>query len=220
MNYLERNQLLIAEIGQNLRLRRERVIAEINREGYFTPIKTTVTSVGSYKSTVLDHDLFVCLKEYTDRTDELLVDRVLFELSLMRAIEQKAPYLLPECPLLYGLVSYRKGKPFGTITEDFSRDGIYPVEQVKFLGRSHGNNQVPIENITKILREITGDSLLSTDEEIRNMCFYVNGKRRIGDFDGIFGRLLYSREIDKRLPIDDLLRDVDKYTLRIDYTLE
>ncbi len=50
------------------------------------------------------------------------------------------------------------------------------------------------------------------------MCFTVNGQRRIGDFDEMYS-CMRANEFLERYPIGDLIDGIEKFTLRISYSL-
>ena len=194
MNYLERNQLLIAEIGQNLRLQRGKVIG--------VGTLSTFRSAGNYRSSLLDDDLYVGLKEIPS-IRHALDFQVALDLALIRAVEQNLPYMLSEFPIFYGLIRDSKGEKIGVVTEDFSKGGRYEVEDMGAY------EELPRE-LEKFLE------MPITDYPLCTTSFLVNGQRRIGDFCIIY--LYIHDEFEKFSPYD-LKKEIDKYTLHIDYDL-
>ncbi len=204
MSYLERNQQTLAEIGQNLRLRRGSVIGR-------SP-NTTFTSIGNYKSTILEKDLYIGLKENRHKEGDFLRGWVARELVLINMIEQRFPQLLPEFPVFHGILEHPTGETLGVLTEDFSYGGRYPV---KGFPRSLFVD-IPDKDVPKELEEIAGKEIDNYD--LATMCFLVNGQRRIGDFGEMYSGMI-TTELSERYPIDDLMATIVKYTLRIDYPL-
>lgn len=111
MSYLERNKILVAEIGTNLSIQKGFTNTEAAR--------TTFSSVGSYRSQELGLQVYVGIKE-TPTQD--IRDRLISELAIVHIIATNLPHLLPELPLFYGLLIDREGNPMGIVTEDFLKE--------------------------------------------------------------------------------------------------
>ncbi len=195
MDYLERNQLIVAEIGRNLRIQRTGHTAYSER--------TAFTPVGSYYSQVLREELFAGLKE-----GSLPEWRVFHDLAFMRSLEGKFPHLVPELPIFYGLLRNREGAPLGVIMEDFSKGSKHKVHDVYEDGK----------NLPGELRDLVGTPNLS-NVELAKVCFMVEGCRRLGDFDSIRSGLSVP-ELIERFPFADLEEQLERYTLQIDYDLK
>ncbi len=197
MNYLERNELVIGEIRRDLRLKKRDNIADTGR--------TSFTPLGDYYSQIVGQRLFVGLKRYYSFRSSYSEGRVINDLAFIRAIEQKAPHLMPELPSFYGLLVAGNGRHLGVITEDFSRAGKHEVHDM-----DEGDSNLPTE-----LRKVVNDPRLH-DEELAKVCFVVDGQRRLGDFNTIRAGLNV-RESIERFPLDDIMNDIEKYTLRMTY---
>lgn len=204
MNYLERNHLVIAEIGQNLRLERG---YQIGRDP-----GTRFTSMGHYKSDILGSDTYVGLKEskkFRGYVSRFVAAR---DLALLRKVEREMPRLLQEFPSFYGLLIDATGKEVGIICEDFSQGGKHEVREViRSWLVSVEDAEVPKE-----LEQLKGRKMDNRD--LARMCFLVDGKRRIGDFEEIFSGLS-GTEWEERLQFNDLLKQIGKYTLRVRYKI-
>lgn len=183
MNYLERNHLVIAEVGQSLRLQRGVIVGSAE--------DTTFRYVGHYRSPSLDRELFVGLKEHKGyKAGRDLRQWITYELAFIRAVEHNFPYLLQEFPVFYGLLADQKGKPVGRITEDFSEGGRFKVFDIP-----NDPTRLPTE-----LRALIGDDY----EELATMCFSVNGQRRLGNFDSIIRGV-----VEGKFPYSDLINELE-----------
>jgi len=202
MDYIERNRVVIAEIGRDLRLQKGELI-RTGSHARFTP-------VGNYNSALLGTALHVGLKENPNRQGEHLKRCAARELALIRLVEQSAKHLLPEFPIFYGVLENAAGEPVGVLMEDFSQGGRYKVEDVT---RSSIKPILDIE-VPKELETIAGRKIDNYD--LATMCFMVNGQRRIGDFDEMYSSML-PEELSHRYLISDLIDE--KFTLRISYPL-
>ncbi len=204
MDYLGRNRLVIAEIGQNLRLERG---YEVRRGS-----GSIFTAVGHYRSKVLGNDVYVGLKERKKFRGDVLRFPTARDLSLLRAIEQKLPHLLQEFPLFYGLLVDSTGEEVGVICEDFSQGGKYEVNEVTRSWR------IPVrdDEIPKELERLKGRKI--DNHDLATMCFLVDGRRRIGDFVEVFSGLSIS-EMEEIFPTSDLSKQLRKYTLRVKYNI-
>ncbi len=199
MNYLKRNQLLIAEIGQNLRLERGQPVVD-------TGI-TKFTPLGNYQSEVLNGtDLYVGLKESTTTGTGFGVRMALArELSFIRAIADRYPHLSQELPSFYGAIKDGEGTHIGILVEDFSQSGKYRVDEASET------------DIPKELRDMFDNPQVG-DFEMSRACFSVNGQRKIGDFNTMVWWMPHN-ELDKRFPFHEMWGELEKHTLQIDYPL-
>ncbi len=193
MSYLERNAELIAEVGQNLRLKRDEVVGSSGQ--------TTVYVSGSYHSSILGHELFVGIKQCTSPDMQVAI-----ALSFISVVTEKMPELASELPLFCGLVVGRVNKPLVVITEDFSEGNKHRV-----FGCSP-RDILPVE----LSHVFEGQSIHPF--ELRHLCFMVNGRRRMGDFNSIMGDLP-SKDKFRIFPIVDLYKGLGRFTLKVDYDL-
>ena len=201
MNYLERNQLVIAEMGQKLRLERGKLIAD--HHGFMTDRTTTVTSLGHYPSELLRGEVYVGLKEYSNKSKRTLPVVVATDLAIIHGAEQYVPQLLPEFPIFYGLLARSNGEPLGVLTEDFSKGGKYKVKDMYDSDR----------NLPKELEALVGKRI--DPYELATVCFTVNGQRRLGDFGAIHIALL-AADWEEKYSFYDIMDSLAKYTLQSD----
>lgn len=161
--YKNTNKQILEEIARLSSLRSGKVIGR-NRSG-----RTTVTSLGKFRSEVAGRDLHIGLKEYCG-IQSVLDMVVATELGLIDLVEENLPHLVDEFPLFHGIFLDKSGKPIGVVTEDFSKNGTARVESVR-----EDSDVLPHEIQKLIGRPDYLDDLATT-------CFIVDGRRRIGDF--------------------------------------
>lgn len=201
MDYLQRNRALIREMRQDLRFQRGEVIGKGSG--------ATFTATGHYRSPLLGEDVYIGVKE-TKLDGTVLRLRTAKELSMLHKVEEKTPHLLPEFPIVYGLLTDLTGREIAIFCEDFSQGGRYDVEPVLQLwGQYINDGEVP-----KDLKKVRGSKIDNRD--LATTCFMVNGKRRIGDFGEICG-LMSLQEADEAFPIDALWKQMWRYTIRLTY---
>lgn len=196
MNYLERNELIMAKVAQQLAMKSFERGREVGTRG--TTMK--FTSIGSFHSSLLGRDLSVGLKE---RMDKDTVDyRVESQLARIAVIAKHLPELEPALPIFHGLMLDSEGRATAIITEDFSQGGIYQVV-----------NSGPLDPLPFKLAEIDPSLKEHSWWELERMCFDVNGQLRIGDLDALlFG--LNMKQVFTRFPIDITFDDFVDYTRR------
>ena len=204
MMYLERNHALFEEMGRSLKPQRGVVVGK--------SAQSTFTTTGHYESGILKRDSYTGVRE----TRRLKGDDYMYQaargLAFIIAIERQTPHLMEELPDFYGLLEDPENV-VGILTEDFSEGRKYRVEEVtRPWDMPISDDEIPRE-LERIKREAMGAHDLAT------MCFLVNGKRRIGDFGEMFSGLNIS-ELAERFPIEELLGQLDRYTLHIDYGLK
>jgi hypothetical protein len=206
MNYLERNQQIIAELSQRARLSRGRVLGQSGNSRF--------TALGSYESDVTGGTVHIGLKQY-ENDFRILRDGASEDLSFLRTVSARFPDLVPELPLFTGLLAGMEGKLLGLLIEDFSRGGTSSVREMKDL--SYTPEDLPME-----LEELIGPQ--RNLNELARACFLVTDKdgnvhRRIGDFNTIMLWMGLSKRFEV-FPMGDLLEeDLDPHTLKIDYPL-
>lgn len=203
MNWLERNSQLLAEVQTEARLQKG---LEVGRSG-----KTTVTAFGSYHSTILGGELYLCLKVVQGKPS----DRAISNLAFIRTAVGELPHLEPEFPQLLGLLrNGRNGRELGILTEDFSQGTKLKVVEVSG------------DDIAVLPRELLGlVGPLGRDEnyELAKTCFLVqredgSKKRRLGDFDTIRAQMDFTEKF-VRFSQDDIDENLGLYTVTIDYNL-
>ena len=201
VDYLENNAKLLSEAGQNLQFARGKIIGDTGQ--------TRFTAVGEHYSDIAGRILYFGLKEYYFHSNPLYYyqARSIADLAIIRKISKKFPYLAKELPFFYWLLQDSNGQNIGILTEDFSEGGRYEVDAVNF------DNNLPQE-IKELIPDIS-------NEEMRKICFEVNGQRRLGDFNTML-TFLSLREREEVFPCIDILKDIDehdKYTSRLSYPL-
>jgi hypothetical protein len=162
--YRDTNRQILEEINRLNSLKSGTVIGK-NQSG-----KTTVTTLGKFYSEVAGRDLDIGLKEYSGSQGDVLNIKVATELGLIDLVEENFPSLVQEFPLFHGVFLDGNGKPIGVVTEDYSKNGTFPVESVGW-----NRDVLPYEIQGLMDRPKDLDDLATT-------CFLVDGKRRIGDF--------------------------------------
>ena len=198
MNYLERNELIMVEVTQQL----EKGTFQRGQETGPRGTSMKFASIGSFPSLVLGRDLFVGLKEEIEGdTVDIRVD---MELARIAVIAKHLPDLEPALPMFHGLMVDSAGRKSAIITEDFSEGGLYKI------GIDIPSVMLPREliKIDSYLREWE-------ESELKKMCFIVGGigRLRIGDFDSfLFGQNM--EQVLTRFPIDCTFEDFIRYTER------
>lgn len=204
MVYLATNQARLAEIGQNVTLERGSLLGQKPH--------TKLTSLGQYRFEGLDSEVYLGLKESKEDiwTPKL---RLVGELSLMRAIEESFPELVPQLPVVHGLIINDDGRDLGLITEDFSHGGKYDVNEVTDY---HPN---PAEKVVEKLRKMIANPDVNEDAlyfDLSRACFLVNGEIKLGDLYGL--RLfLKGEDFMDKFRIFDLEKELDKYTVTVNW---
>jgi|SRR3989344_1854397 len=195
MNYLERNKALIEEIRNCHELK---IGKEISRSEADSGMGAIVYSLGNYASRILNNELHLILKDKeTIRPSlERFVSR---DLGLFRVIESRFLHLLPEFPIVYGMVLDADGQNFGFLSEDFTEGGKYEIKP-EYM-------DAPFE-----LANAFGHTIDET--ELATTSFCVNGKRRIGDF-GEFYSGLSIRKWDEIIPARDISQNIQDFTVRL-----
>ena len=158
------NRQILEEINRLDSLKYGTVIGR-NQSG-----KTTVRSLGKLYSEVAGRDLSIGLKEYSTLRGDVLNIQVATELGLIDLVEENFPSLVNEFPLFHGVFLDESGKPRGVITEDFSQNGVVPVRSVGL-----DRDVLPYE-----IQRLMGEP--NDLDDLATTCFFVGGKRRIGDF--------------------------------------
>lgn len=206
MNYLERNAQIIAEVGRSLRLTRGEIVGWSKR--------TKVTVLGSYRSELLENQLYIALKETRGvRTPK---DKVIEDLAFVSVVADQIPELKPELPLFLGLLRNKNGQDLGTLTEDFSEGKKYRLWEVQEFDLT--NQGLLPERLRQF---VGGKRSLMESEELATMFFKVGTvgnivARRLGDFDK--SRLHLSLdEREEKFPQKHIERDLGLYTITVDY---
>ncbi len=217
MNYLERNELLLQEVGQqfaNGTFQRGRVIGKSELSKF--------TSIGSYKSSVAGSDTYVGIKESLKGED--LDIRSEMELARIAVIAKYSPLLASCLPLFHGFLAGKDDKTM-ILTEDFSKGGTLRVEQWPYRwAETPDLSELCVMNrgSTDYLSLITPwlflkDELIKLDpalkdevHDLTSMCFIADNRLRLGDFDKMFfGRNI--KQILHAFPIDYTFLDFVKY---------
>jgi hypothetical protein len=171
MRYLERNAKIIEEINRNiiqdkLKLNIGKLIGE-SRYAISGNLKTTFHSIGSYKSDILQQELFLGMKTYYKSESYYYEDSTLKGLASSVIVEREFPEYKHILPVFQGiLINEHKGLT-GIITEDFSEGKKYEV---------YPSNSIPadLENMR---------SYFYDDYEFKRSMFIVNGQLKFGDLD-------------------------------------
>jgi hypothetical protein len=201
MDYLQRNRALIREMRQHMRFQRGEVIGRGSH--------ATFTAAGHYGSSLLGEVVYVGVKEI--KLDGIALRlRTARELSILRKVEEKTPHLLPEFPIVYGLLADSPGRELAVFCEDFSQGGRYDIEPIL----QSWSQYISDEEVPKDLEKVKGSEIDNRD--LATTCFMVNGKRRIGDFGEIRG-IMRLQEADKVFPIDAIWKQMWRYTIRLTY---
>lgn len=222
MNYLERNELILQEIGKQLKKRTfqgGQVGKEVGRSSW-----VKFTSIGSFKSSKLNTLIYVGLKE--DIASQELEIRAEAELARIAVIAKYIPILEPALPIFYGHLVQGNGK-IAIITEDFSQGGQQEIEQWPYQWAHIPNMSELSEMVNKrgldSFRLLNNwlfyqEKLTELDPRLKaelydltSMCFIAGNKLRLGDFD----KFLYKRTVQDVLtefPIDYNLREFYEYT--------
>jgi len=209
MGILELYQQIVDEIRQNAKLHKGRTIG---KSSSYRPTETIV--LGEYDSKIINGRVYIALKQ-GDFDSQY---RVIEELSIIRAIAKQYPELIPQLPLFLGLLVNGDGSEAGVITEDFSQGGKYPVIDGKYDQRIMAADG-KIKELLKV-NEIFFPGSEGIDVDVLQMCFSINGQIRFGDFDTL--RFFVKKEESlqgERFCMSDLEKAIEKYTIRINYTI-
>ena len=122
--YKDNNRLIFEEIAKQNSLKRGEVVGK-NNSGI-----TTVTSLGSFYSSILNSEIYVALKEYGDMKRKFLNRSVARELGLFDLIEKELPNRMVEFPQFHGVLINSNKEALGVLTEDFSKGGTTLVKNV------------------------------------------------------------------------------------------
>ncbi|KKS65219.1 MAG: hypothetical protein UV41_C0006G0038 [Candidatus Daviesbacteria bacterium GW2011_GWA2_42_7] len=221
MNYLERNELILQEVGEQFHthaFRRGREVGQSHAIRF--------TAIGSYPSSVLGHDIHVGLKESIQ--GEELETRSDLELARIAVIAKHQPFLASALPVFYGCLT-ENGERTAIVMEDFSQGEKYKVKQWPYRWAN-------IPSMSELLEaQKQGDmdyfSLLNSwlvfkeklihmdqgleheDYDLTSMCFTANNRLRLGDFDKLF----FYRSMEQiftDFPIDLTFEEFVEYTRR------
>jgi hypothetical protein len=206
MEYLRRNSQIIAELNGGVKLSRGKLIGHSG--------STSVIALGAYQSVVLESGLFIALKESKRFRPSIAVER---DLALVSVLADAVPDLRQMVPSFMGLLVSDTSAEIGVLVEDFTEGGRYPIWGV------HRSEFPSIGVAPQQLREILcGREGTIDDEELENMFFKVEtdeGLRyRIGDFDKALSHLGFEERLEM-FPREQILADIDQYTVKIDYCL-
>ncbi|MCL5783851.1 MAG: hypothetical protein M1142_00650 [Patescibacteria group bacterium] len=206
MNYLERNERILQEVSRELQdhtLRRGKYIG--SSKGY-----TNFVSAGSFLSPFLKREAFTGIKEIGIKN--FTYSRVRCELLTIAVIAEHLPHLAPELPLFYGHFETTSGGK-GIIMEDFSQGKKLKVDSVPG-GITPPELKTFFEDVPGIFFDDYG------------LCFLVDGKRKMGDFDKILG-LGYDEQLLEGvldyypigLSYKDYLTYLQRIKINLDYNL-
>lgn len=221
MNYLERNELILQEIKEQFKAQAFKKGEEVGKSSdmKFTP-------VGFYRSQVLSQNIDVGLKESIE--GEELETRANLELARIAVIAKHQAILVPYLPAFYGYLVRESGET-AIVTEDFSQGGRQKVEQWPYRWANLPNMSELLdrqrrENMDYLSLSSTWlfikDKLTSIDPgledevyDLTSMCFIVNNRLRLGDFDMfLFCRSI--KDILAEFPIDCTFEEFVKYIQR------
>ncbi len=103
------------------------------------------------------------------------------------------------------------------ITEDFSRGGIYRVEDgLENNAIWHNRENIrPIRVVNKLVTQESGRA----DVDVVKMCFLVDGQIRLGDFDSLPYLIKDGNPLREELSISELEREIEKFTVRVDHEI-
>ena len=206
MDYLERNHTILQEMSSARLSKGLQVGVSLTGDG---KPKTVFNCLGNYDSEFLACELYTGLKRTLRHNSDTVSARATAELAVIRHIAQFYPHLVPELPAFYGLLVGKNGESLGSITEDFSKGGLYKVEDVFTPFMIKHRERIPTE-----LKNAFVDMELD-EEDLARMCFIVNGARRIGDFYNID----LTQEAFDEIGFASLCLNPGQYTLRIDYDI-
>jgi len=194
-NFLDRNKVLLTEIAQSAPLRKGPLIGKSTM--------TTVYQLGSYYSAHLDQVVHLALKEHPYES------RGLMDLAVIQVIAEKCPNVYDELPLVHGFLRGKPDEYIGVITEDFSEGRIHKIEE----GKDRGFFVFP-----EAPHELKG-TVARADIDTYDLAassFFVNGKRRIGDFNSFYSGMDIE-ELERRFMISRISSELEKYVIRISY---
>lgn len=201
MNYLERNELILKEVGEHLQTRELLNDSQIEEMQWrqFVPI-------GSFYSTVLQSTLFAGLKDFHEHGP---FQRAEEELAVIGIIDHNLPHLTPELPQFYGVLIDRRGKEVGLVMEDFSRGDEFPVPDYHHVlkgMKGADNMQLPYE-INDLFQGIGV-------AQLNHLAFLVDGQRKLGDFDKTFFKREDTKKAVKKLGLGLTYRQFLSYLKR------
>ena len=208
MAYLERNKLILDEI-RHLPLQRGQVVVDaIRMTGLEVVTRTTVTSLGTYQSSVLQRDVHIALKEKLSYSGGLFYRNMELtdELSIIDVLSHSS--FQAELPLFYGHLRTSDGEHIGNITEDFTRQGKCEVRDIPYTS----------EMLPRGIRDLFGlqDYDMPDHDCLDHVAFLVNGERRLGDFDNLLDHVRKRRDKVKALPAYQRIQQhLSDYTLQI-----
>lgn len=223
MGYLERNELILKEIKNELKRGTFQRGEETGKSAC-----TRFIPMGCYESPVVGETVHVGLKESSRFRNQS--KRAEMDLAKIAVVAKYIPSLSFSLPLFHGSLAIGESRVV-TITEDFSQGGTIYMEQWHYnwakepdLGTSYemvrmGSGETDFlrlfalwsymkEELTKL-----DPRLESEVYDLTSMCFAVGDTLRLGDFDQLFSGK-FTEQILANFPLNCALTDFMKYVQR------
>jgi hypothetical protein len=173
-DYLKRNLEFLAELKPIITKINEgsQIIGE-SSHNKFVYLRT-------FKSEVAKQQIYVGLKL---SKEEYFEDKFYNALTNIAFLYEKNPKIADKLPLFYGLLLNQKNEPQAIITEDFSMNNKFKVEE--YVSYKYKPNFIPYS---------LDDFFSSCKNDLERTIFLVGVERKIGDLDHVRPKREYMKE--------------------------